>query len=390
MSQSSFRVPELAARKRRAPDEETPPLQQQKKQKTKPPRWTEETLSYALQGLVDLVRAGKQTDNNGFKSPDLQQVCEKLQREHRVLYTHENLKAKWAEMKKMWKLWTQHLGRVSGWGRNENDVPVNEKGVEDEYFKAHQDCRRFRGKGPPCRDLMEQLLGGQAATGEFAGSLDEILAQGENEEEEVVVGPSDHGFGEVEMSGSLGMQGEEELDDGLDDGASDTSIETVGVIETPSNTGRGRPNAATTTTTTTTASASATPAPRRVSTPKPSASRSHRKEDASTASLERHMRNSTQAIMELAKAHERPPPAAESALTRATALVSALEPVATMPFARRFALLRALGLDRHAETILGLVEHDVQPYVDMMLADIDAARLQEFGGPNFDPNLLYR
>ncbi|GAB7341910.1 hypothetical protein MBLNU457_g0217t1 [Dothideomycetes sp. NU457] len=105
-------------------------------------------------------------------------------------------------------------------------------------------------------------------------------------------------------------------------------------------------------------------------TPRPSAARSHNRDDQSQAQLERTINRSTAAIVELAKAHSTP---LESPLTRATACVSAAPSVVALDPRTRMQLIRALSKDGNADLVLGLPDADIEFFVESLLQDIQQA-----------------
>ncbi|KAG6040614.1 hypothetical protein E4U17_001920, partial [Claviceps sp. LM77 group G4] len=264
--------------------------------KRKMTRWNEATMACLCSCLIELADAGKQTDNQGFKAADLQDVSRTLQEQCGADFDAKQIRSKWDDMKAKWKEWCRHLGRVSGWGQDPNGVPSNEKEIEDAYFTQHPDSKIFRRKAPACRDQMETLLGATLgatqATGQHAKSLDQMLMGGEGGDDDDDEGWEDL-LGEMMMSGANGLgpqadggaaaaagEGGGDGDDGLDDAGSDTSIETIGDNDTPSNPAhRGN----------TSARGNATNIPGRLTPPRPSTTRSHRKEDAAASSFERTM-----------------------------------------------------------------------------------------------------
>ncbi|KAG5959353.1 hypothetical protein E4U57_000747 [Claviceps arundinis] len=276
--------------------------------KRKMTRWNEATTACLCSCLIELTDAGKQTDYQGFKAADLQDVSRTLQEQCGADFNVKQIRSKWDDMKAKWKEWCRHLGRVSGWGQDPNGVPFNEKEIEDAYFTQHPDFKIFRRKAPAFRDQMETLLG--AAT-----SLDQMLMGGEG---------------------------------GDDD-------------DTPSNPAhRGN-----------------TSAPGRLTTPRPSTTRSHRKEDAAASSFERTMNRSTAVLADIARLQERaqernavPAVPMGSALTRATARISALEFVVGLDVRRRMSVIRAMAKDSNADIVLGLRDEDMQPYVETLLEEM--------------------
>ncbi|KAG6166569.1 hypothetical protein E4U51_003486 [Claviceps purpurea] len=334
--------------------------------KRKMTRWNEVTMACLCSCLIELADAGKQTDNQGFKAADLQDVSRNLQEQCGADFDVKQIRSKWDDMKAKWKEWCRHLGRVSGWGQDPNGVPCNDKEIEDAYFTQHPDSKIFRRKAPACRDQMEALLGATQATGQHASSLDQTLIGGEG-------GDDDEGgedlLGEMMMSGANGLgpqadggaaaaggEGGGDGDDGLDDAGGDTSIETIGNNDTPSNPAhRGN----------TSARGNATNIPGRLTTPRPSTTRSHRKEDAAASSFERSMNRSTAVIADIARLQERVPMG--SAVTRATARISALEFVVGLDVCRRMSVICAIAKDGNADTVLGLCDEDMKPYVEMLL-----------------------
>ncbi|KAG6088032.1 hypothetical protein E4U30_000370 [Claviceps sp. LM220 group G6] len=190
----------------------------------------------------------------------------------------------------------------------------------------HPDSEIFRRKAPACRDQMETLLGATQATGQHAMSLDQML-----------------------MGGEGGGDG----DDGLDDAGSEAAY-------TPGNTS---------------ARGNATNIPGRLTTPRPSTTRSHRKEDAAASSFERTMNRSTAVLADIARLQEGAQE--RNALTRATARISALEFVVGLDVRRRMSVIRAMAKDGNADIVLELRDEDMQPYVEMLL--------EEMAGPSPAP-----
>ncbi|KAG6259379.1 hypothetical protein E4U48_000493 [Claviceps purpurea] len=338
--------------------------------KRKMTRWNEATMACLCSCLIELANAGKQTDNQGFKAADLKDVSRTLQEQCGADFDAKQIRSKWDDMKAKWKEWCRHLGRVSGWGQDPNGVPLNEKEIEDAYFRQHPDSKIFRRKAPAFRDQMETLLGATQATGQHATSLDQTLMGGEGGDDDDDDEGGEDLLGEMMMSlanglgpqaddgaAAAGGEGGADGDDGLDDAGSDTSIETNGDNDTPSNPAhRGD----------TSARGNATNIPR-----------SHRKEDAAASSFERTMNRSTAVLADIARLQERaqernavPAVPMGSALTRATARISALEFVVGLDFRRRMSVIRAMAKDGNADIVLGLRDEDMQPYVEMLLEEM--------------------
>ncbi|KAG6213238.1 hypothetical protein E4U26_000774, partial [Claviceps purpurea] len=263
--------------------------------KRKMTRWNEATMACLCSCLIELADAGKQTDNQGFKASDLQDVSRTLQEQCGAVFDAKQIRSKWDDMRAKWKEWCRHLGRVSGWGQDPNGVPFNDKEIEDAYFTQHPDSKIFRRKAPACRYQMETLLGATQATGQHATSLDQTLMRGEDGDDDDDEGGEDL-LGEMMMSGANGLgpqadggaaagggEGGGDGDDGLDDAGTtaDTSIETIGDNDdTPSNPAhRGN----------TSARGNAINIPGSLTNPRPSTTRSHRKQDAAASSFERTM-----------------------------------------------------------------------------------------------------
>ncbi|KAG6032924.1 hypothetical protein E4U19_007058 [Claviceps sp. Clav32 group G5] len=407
MSQSRFRVAASATpggsgaggRKRAAPSGGNGggdgPGASQAAKKRKMTRWNEATMACLCSCLIELTDAGKQTDYQGFKAADLQNVSRTLQEQCGADFDAKQIRSKWDDMKAKWKEWCRHLGRVSGWGQDPNGVPFNEKEIEDAYFTQHPDSKIFRRKAPAFRDQMETLLGhlgATQATCQHATSLDQTLMGGEGGDDDDDDEGGEDLLGEmmISMANGLGPQadggaaaaggeGGGDGDDGLDDAGSeaaytlavDTSIETIGDNDdddTPSNPAhRGN----------TSARGNATNIPGRLTTPRPSTTRSHRKEDAAASSFERTMNRSTAVLADIARLQERaqernavPAVPMGSALTRATARISALEFVVGLDVRRRMSVIRAMAKDGNADIVLGLRDEDMQPYVEMLLEEM--------------------
>ncbi|KAG5987665.1 hypothetical protein E4U52_007358 [Claviceps spartinae] len=351
-------------------------------------RWNEATIACLYSCLIELADAGKQTDNQGFKAADLQDISRTLQEQCGADFDAKQIRSKWDDMKAKWKEWCRHLGRVSGWGQDPNGVPFNEKEIEDAYFTQHPDSKIFRRKAPAYRDQMETLQGATQATGQHATSLDQMLMGGEGGDDD------DDGFNEKEIEDAYFTQhpdskifrrkapacrdqmetllgyrpackvagpdvdGGEGGDDDDDEGGEDL----LGEMIMSGVNGLG-PNA--------------TNIPGRLTTPRPSTTRSHRKEDAAASSFERTMNRSTAVLADIARPQERaqernavPAVPMGSALTRATARISALEFVVGLDVRRRMSVIRAMAKDGNADIVLGLRDEDMQPYVEMLLEEM--------------------
>ena len=129
-----------------------------------------------LSELVELRTYGKMTDSNGFKASDLGDVSKILQTAG-FPFDGKQIRSKFDDLKKIWREWQRHLGRVSGWGRDPlSGAPVNTKEVEDEYFHKHESSRAFRKKAPPFHDLLEELLGDSGPSGSYAKDIDDVIA----------------------------------------------------------------------------------------------------------------------------------------------------------------------------------------------------------------------
>ncbi|KAG6109378.1 hypothetical protein E4U13_005882 [Claviceps humidiphila] len=169
---------------------------------------------------------------------------------------------------------------------------------------------------------METLLGATQATGQYAISLDQMLMVGEG--------------GDALMM--------------------DSTMLTIGDNDTPSNPAhRGN----------TSARGNAINIPGRLTTPRPSTTRSHRKEDAAASSFERIMNRNTAVLADIARLQERD--AMGSALTRATARISALEFAVGLDVRRRMSVICAIAKDGNADIVLGLRDEDMKSYVEMLL-----------------------
>jgi hypothetical protein len=92
---------------------------------------------------------------------------------------------KFAVYKKVWRQWKTHLRAVSGWGSNEEGVPVNESDVEDNYFADHQDRSIFRDTLPPYYTQLKDIVGDAVATEAHAHGPDSDTDGGENMDEDL-------------------------------------------------------------------------------------------------------------------------------------------------------------------------------------------------------------
>ncbi|KAG6098675.1 hypothetical protein E4U31_004694, partial [Claviceps sp. LM219 group G6] len=78
--------------------------------KRKMTRWNEATIACLCSCLIELANAGKQTDNQGFKAADLQDVSRTLQEQCGADFDAKQIRSKWDDMKAKWKEWCRHLG----------------------------------------------------------------------------------------------------------------------------------------------------------------------------------------------------------------------------------------------------------------------------------------
>lgn len=85
-----------------------------------------------LQQCLELHQNSRSTDAAQFQMSDWNTVSRAVcARYGSADYTGPKCRTKYDELKKTWKLWQGHLSRVSGWGRNNNDLPSNTEEVED-------------------------------------------------------------------------------------------------------------------------------------------------------------------------------------------------------------------------------------------------------------------
>lgn len=282
-------------------------------------------------------------------------------------FESKQIKSKFDDLKKIWKEWLAHIGRVSGWGRNDEDVPVNTREVEDEYFNTHAEAKQFRKKAPVGRAQLEVLLGSSAASGDFASGVDDLIN---------LVGNEGEGGEEDETEEQTGAAATQETGG---DNRAQTPIDQIRPRFDP---GSGRGGRSTTNTPTARGRGQALLTAGQSESRRPSATRSHRSDDAQSLSLERSINKTSEAIYELARSQATP---VESALTRATARVSSLPVFQSLDPRRRMQLLRVLPKDGNADMVLGLSgEADVVAFVEMLLEELGMGQQSHAqAGPQF-------
>ena len=202
-----------------------------------------------LQGLGSYVCSSNTTDEGGGG------------------FSAKQIRTKYVALKKIWKEWLAHLSRVSGWGRDDDGVPVNTRGVEDEYFREHPECKSFRRKLPPFAEQLAILVG-TARGGSHVDGIDDALEDEDDHEDKDNAAAAGEAGGENEEAAAENTDSGNDLDQG---DTSDPSLDPVSGLQTPLSTAapRRRDRGA------------ATAIPHTEVVRRPSATRSHRREDQS-------------------------------------------------------------------------------------------------------------
>ena len=134
--------------------------------------WTSQMDRALLNFLADSTRRGLQTNGANFKGPvwngcasDVCKTTEQSVNGQQCCNRYRNY------FRLIWKDWERHVSATSGWTfDHEKGTLVNSPQVMDDYFATHTEMRKFRDEGPPFKDLLQEILGGQLATGEFGAS----------------------------------------------------------------------------------------------------------------------------------------------------------------------------------------------------------------------------
>lgn len=277
-----------------------------------------------LSELQELARSGRQTDNQNFRMTDLSAVARTLREYGHPDCENKQIKSKWNELKAMWKDWCAHLQHVSGWGADDDGVPCSTREIEDGHFLANKQCRPFRGKAPMCRDQLEDLLGECAAGGLQALSLDNAIAAAED------------------------ITGLEEEEEDAEDLTQNTNSATQS-SSTPLSR-RSRETSAHPT------SASA----------RPSALRSHARDDQTSIAMARSVEKTAEALARLAEAHSQPvqiqsaSEQADSSVTQAMRRLSIQPFWSAWPPSHRLSVMKALSGGSHADVIIGARDEDLE------------------------------
>ena len=144
------------------------------------------------------MSAGKMTDYQGFKNADLYDVLKKL-RDRGGNYELKQVRDKYDDLKRSYREYNRHKGRVSGWGTDEWGVPRNTVDIENEYYAENPASKPFRYAPHKYEELMGQILGQGDVGGSAQGIADAIREFGNGgageedrgeEEEECATGGS--------------------------------------------------------------------------------------------------------------------------------------------------------------------------------------------------------
>jgi hypothetical protein len=140
--------------------------------------WTTQLKEIHLDVLIQCKYDGLQTDGS-MKKEAFTRVCA-------VLITspggadidEDNCRTRYYTVHGIWRCWLDHLNATSGWGRDEQGVPINDEDVMDEYFAKHPDRAQFRGNLPENYNQLQELFGERSATGALALGGDIIAEDG--------------------------------------------------------------------------------------------------------------------------------------------------------------------------------------------------------------------
>jgi hypothetical protein len=147
-----------------------------------PIRWNTQMEEAMLNALIDAQTQGLQTDNAAYKSAGWQMALDAVQ--ECTLYTVQlqQIKSKHDAHKKDWKAWKEFCNQSGfGWD-SEKGVPTASPEVLEAYFETHPQARKFREKPLAFADKLAILLDGHLATGENASTVEQLLADTDNNE----------------------------------------------------------------------------------------------------------------------------------------------------------------------------------------------------------------
>jgi hypothetical protein len=146
--------------------------------------WNDTMCEILLNGLVNLIRKGKASDN-GFKEALWAEIAD-LVRPYYVgnaPFGGKKCKTKYEGYKLIWSAWGFHLGHISGWTIRADGLPIAEKEVMDKHFNEYPSCEQFRDELPQFFDYLSEIFGDRLASGDNAHGPDSIEGSSEGSSE---------------------------------------------------------------------------------------------------------------------------------------------------------------------------------------------------------------
>lgn len=152
-------------------------------------QWQPEWRQLLFDAAIQQKELGKMTNAGKFKTEAMTEIVKTLNmagfgREFDRKAVLERL----GYCRHLLRDWTIHIQHTSGWGCNEEGVPINDHDAEAQHFSKHKSCRPFQSKLPPDYHRLQELFGDNAmASGQYArGDLDELTLSSAEDETEVM------------------------------------------------------------------------------------------------------------------------------------------------------------------------------------------------------------
>lgn len=138
--------------------------------------WTDERTKVFILACDKELKAGRHTDNSGFKSQGWNNILHEFNEEQSKLndfvkaYNKDQIMSKYSDLKGKYRIVT-FLRKQSGFGWDEdNKMPVAPEPVWDRMVEAHPETSPYRKGKLFMYDELDALFCGTMATGDFASA----------------------------------------------------------------------------------------------------------------------------------------------------------------------------------------------------------------------------
>ena len=127
-----------------------------------------------LEGLVEAVKKGFYVDSS-YKSNGWKIAFNYIFAVTQQLITLKQLKSKHNSYKKEWKVWKKLCGLSSQGQDKIKDIPIADKEVIEDYFKANLNTLKYYNILPAFLNLLKWLFNGVLAIGDYIRPINKVI-----------------------------------------------------------------------------------------------------------------------------------------------------------------------------------------------------------------------